>query len=57
MLGKIFYIFLKFVRSSKLITFFLWKIKIDIYLHDTFWDLTTLVIKKELKQIKKKIDI
>ena len=54
MLGKFFFIFLKFVRSSKIITLFLWKIKIDIYLHDTFWDLTTLVIKKELKQIQKK---
>lgn len=54
MIGKFFFILLKFIRSSKKITFFLWKIKINTYLHQTFWDLTTLVIKKELKQIQNK---
>ena len=46
MIGKLFYIILKFIRSSKMITSFIWGIKIDTYLHDTFWDLTTLVLKK-----------
>ena len=48
MIGKLFFIILKFLRSSKNITTFIWGIKIDNYLHDTFWDLTTLVLKKEL---------
>ena len=52
MIGKLFYIILKFVRSSKIITLFIWRIKIDKFLHHTFWDLTTLVLKKELSKIK-----
>ena len=35
-----------------MITSFIWGIKIDTYLHDTFWDLTTLVLKKELNNTK-----
>ena len=52
MIGKLFYLILKFVRSSKIITLFIWRIKIDKFLHHTFWDLTTLVLKKELSKIK-----
>lgn len=54
MIGKLFFIILKFLRSSKIITLFIWRIRIETYLHDTFWDLTTLVLKKELNQIKDK---
>ena len=54
MIGKLFFIILKFLRSSKIITLFIWRIRIETYLHDTFWDLTTLVLKKELYQIKDK---
>ena len=53
-MGKIYFILLSFIRSSKLITFFLWGIRIDSKLHKTFWDLTSLVIKKEIKNIKNK---
>lgn len=52
--GKLIYKILKYIRSSKIITFFVWRIKIEKYLHDTFWDLTTLVLKKELNQNKEK---
>tara|TARA_Y100001980_G_C14509552_1_gene285039 strand:+ start:210 stop:857 length:648 start_codon:yes stop_codon:yes gene_type:complete len=51
-MGKIYLIILSFIRSSKLFTQFIWGIKIDTKLHNTFWDLTTLVLKKELSQIK-----
>ena len=54
MIGKLYYIILKFIRSSKIITSYVWGIKIDNFLHDTFWDLTTLVLKKELNEIKLK---
>ena len=54
MIGKLIYKILKYIRSSKIITFFVWRIKIEKYLHDTFWDLTTLVLKKELNQNKEK---
>ena len=47
MIGKLYYIILKFIRSSKIITLLIWGIKIDKFLHNTFWDLTTLVLKKE----------
>ena len=52
--GKLIYKILKYIRSSKIITFVVWRIKIEKYLHDTFWDLTTLVLKKELNQNKEK---
>ena len=54
MIGKLYYIILKFIRSSKIITSYVWGIKIDKFLHNTFWDLTTLVLKKELNNIKQK---
>lgn len=54
MIGKLIYKILKYIRSSKIITFVVWRIKIEKYLHDTFWDLTTLVLKKELNQNKEK---
>ena len=60
MIGKLYYIILKFIRSSKIITSYIWGIKIDKFLHNTFWDLTTLVLKKELndiKQTKKYLDM
>tara|TARA_B100000902_G_scaffold148005_1_gene144846 strand:- start:20 stop:667 length:648 start_codon:yes stop_codon:yes gene_type:complete len=53
-MGKIYFILLSLVRSSKFFTQFIWGIKIDTKLHDTFWDLTTLVLKKELSQMKLK---
>ncbi len=53
-MGKIYFILLSLVRSSKFFTQFIWGIKIDTKLHNTFWDLTTLVLKKELSQIKLK---
>ena len=55
MIGKIFYIFLKAIRSSKIITSIVWGIKIKEYCHETFWDLTTLVIKKEMSNRNDKI--
>ena len=54
MIGKIFFIFLKFIRSSKIVTFLLWKMRINEYLHKTFWDLTTLVLKKVLLEVNDK---
>ena len=54
MIGKLYYIILKFIRSSKIITSLIWGIKIDKFHHNTFWDLTTLVLKKELNDIKLK---
>ena len=51
-MGRIYFIILSFIRSSKFFTQFIWGIKIDTKLHNTFWDLTTLVLKKELGQIK-----
>ena len=53
-MGKIFFILLRFIRSSKLLTRYIWGIKIDSNLHETFWDLTTLVLRKEILTIKKK---
>ena len=53
-MGKIYFIILRFIRSSKLITQYLWGIRIDTKLHNTFWDLTTLVLKKEIMNIKNK---
>ena len=60
MFGKFFLIILKQIRFSKIITLFIWGIKIDKYLHETFWDLTSLVIKKELSNfngVKKYLDM
>ena len=57
MIGKIFYIFLKAIRSSKIITSIVWGIKIKEYCHETFWDLTTLVIKKEMSNRNDKFDL
>ena len=54
-MGKIFFILLRFIRSSKLLTRYIWGIKIDSNLHETFWDLTTLVLRKEILTIKNKI--
>ena len=54
MIGKLIYKILKYIRSSKIITFVIWRIKIEKYIPDTFWDLTTLVLKKELNQNKEK---
>ena len=51
-MGRIYFIILSFIRSSKFFTQFIWGIKIDTKLHNTFLDLTTLVLKKELGQIK-----
>ena len=53
-MGKIFFILLRFIRSSKLLTQYIWGIKIDSNLHETFWDLTTLVLRKEILTIKAK---
>lgn len=53
-MSKIIYFFLNFVRSSRFLTKFIWGIKIKKKIHDTFWDLTSLVLKKELKIIKNK---
>ena len=47
MLGKIYLFLLNLVRSSKIASFLIWGLKIKKYCHATFWDLTTLVIKKE----------
>ena len=52
MFGKFYLFILNILRSSKLFTYFLWGIKIDKYCHTTFWDLTSLVIKKELSIVK-----
>jgi len=54
MMGRIFYIILNILRSSKILTYILWGIKIESKLHDVFWDLTTLVLKKEIVEIKNK---
>ena len=54
MIGKLYFLILKFIRSSKIITSYICGIKIDKFLHNTFWDLTTLVLKKELNDIKHK---
>ena len=43
------------IRSSKIITSIVWGIKIKEYCHETFWDLTTLVIKKEMSNRNDKI--
>ena len=48
MFGKIYLFVLNLLRSNKIITFFIWDIQIKKYCHSNFWDLTTLVIKKEL---------
>ena len=53
-MGKIYFIILSFIRSSKFFTQLIWGIKINTKLHNTFWDLTSLVLKKELCQIKYK---
>ena len=50
MIGKIFYIFFKSYKIIKIITSIVWGIKIKEYCHETFWDLTTLVIKKRNEQ-------
>ena len=54
MIGKIYLFFLNLIRSSKVATYLIWGLKINKYYHSTFWDLTSLVIKKELNFIKKK---
>ena len=54
MFGKIYLFILNILRSSKLFTYILWGIKIDKFCHTTFWDLTSLVIKKELNLVKEK---
>jgi release factor glutamine methyltransferase len=51
---KIYLIILNFLRSSRFLTLILWGIKIDTKLHDTFWDLTTLVLRKEMINIRNK---
>ena len=51
MFGKIFFIILKKIRSSKIITLLIWGIKIKDFHHETFWDLTTLVLRKELSSL------
>ena len=53
-MGKIYFIILSLIRSSKFFTQFIWGIKIDTKLHNTFWDLTTLVLKKEIINMKNK---
>ena len=60
MFGKIFFIILKKIRSSKIITLLIWGIKIKDFHHETFWDLTTLVLRKELSSLsgtKKYLDM
>ncbi len=54
MFGKVYLFILNILRSSKFFTYILWGIKIDKFCHTTFWDLTSLVIKKELSNIKEK---
>ena len=54
MFGKTYLFVLNILRSSKLFTYILWGIKIDKFCHTTFWDLTSLVIKKELSIVKEK---
>ena len=54
MLGKIYLFLLNLVRSSKIASFLIWGLKIKKYCHVTFWDLTTLVIKKEFIFTNKK---
>lgn len=51
---KIYLIILNFLRSSRFLTLILWGIKIDTKLHDTFWDLTTLVLRKEITNMRNK---
>jgi hypothetical protein len=51
---KVYLIILNFLRSSRFLTLILWGIKIDTKLHDTFWDLTTLVLRKEIINMKNK---
>ena len=53
-MGKIYFIILSLIRSSKFFTQLIWGIKIDTKLHNTFWDLTTLVLKKEIINMKNK---
>lgn len=60
MFGKLFFLILKKIRSSKIITLLIWGIKIKEFHHETFWDLTTLVLKKELSNLsgaKKYLDM
>ena len=54
MFGKIYLFLLNILRSSRFFTYHLWGIKINKYCHTTFWDLTSLVIKKELNATKEK---
>ena len=54
MLGKIYLFVLNLLKSNKIITFFIYDIQIKKYCHSSFWDLTTLVIKKELDFTNKK---
>ena len=54
MFGKIYLFILNLLRSSKIVTFFIWDIQIKKYCHSSFWDLTTLVLKKELDFTNKK---
>jgi len=51
---RVYLIILNFLRSSRFLTLILWGIKIDTKLHDTFWDLTTLVLRKEIINMKNK---
>ena len=53
-MGKIYFIILSLIRSFKFFTQFIWGIKIDTKLHNTFWNLTTLVLKKEIINMKNK---
>ena len=53
-MGKIYFIILSLIRSSKFFTQLIWGIKIDTKLHNTFWNLTTLVLKKEIINMKNK---
>ena len=53
-MGKIYFILFDLIRSSKILTQFIWHVKIETKLHNVFWDLTSLVLKKEITTIKNK---
>jgi len=53
-MGKIYFILFDLIRSSKILTQLIWHVKIETKLHNVFWDLTSLVLKKEITTIKNK---
>lgn len=53
-MGKIYFILFDLIRSSKILTQLIWHFKIETKLHNVFWDLTSLVLKKEITTIKNK---